>query len=340
MRTRRHIRLWLILLMAIAAINSYGQDVHSTQYYNTPYLINSGLTGQFNGEQRYALYHRSQWRSISVPYRSVALSADWRNLTLTRRIDKIPKVHSGVTLINDRAGDSRFRTTVFMGSLSVPLAWNQWQITPALSLGLINMSIDQSDLFFDQNWTGQVFDPSANNGEGSISEGYSRFQCNTGIAFSKAQNGVETLFGIGVFNLQQPRQNFLEGDDMRLQRRWVMHGQVKFGVAPQWQAEPILLWMQQGPYRSIAPGLRVHYDLQTPGIPTIAYVGMTGRARDAGNIIAGMRYDMWDVGLSYDINVSDLVPASNRRGGLELTVVYIIPPAIQIPTYKSCKKWM
>jgi hypothetical protein len=67
---------------------------------------------------------------------------------------------------------------------------------------------------------------------------------------------------------------------------------------------------------------------------------MTGRARDAGNIIAGMRYDMWDVGLSYDINVSDLVPASNRRGGLELTVVYIIPPAIQIPTYRSCKKWM
>jgi type IX secretion system PorP/SprF family membrane protein len=336
----RVVYICFVLIAIVAVTPLLGQDVHSTQFYNTPYLVNSGLTGQFDGQQRYALYQRSQWRSISVPYRSFALSADWRNLSIAQWVPKIPKVHSGVTFINDRAGDSRFRTTGIMGSLSVPFQLGAWNMTPAMTLGLLNMSIDHSDLYFDQNWTGQIFDPNANNGESNMDDGYTRLQWNTGVAFSRTAGTTSYLFGLGLFNLQQPRQNFLSGDDIRLQRRWVMHGQVKLEIAPQWYAEPMLLWMIQGPYQSINPGARVHYDLQTPGIPSVAYAGFTGRAKDAGNIIIGMRYDTWDVGLSYDINTSDLVPASNRRGGLELTLIYIIPPPIQIPAYRSCKKWM
>lgn len=340
MSSNWYIRICLGWMAWLAIHPVLAQDVHSTQFYNTPYLINSGLTGQFDGQQRYGLYQRSQWRSISVPYRSIALSAEWRNIALTRWIPQLPKIHSGVTMINDRAGDSRFRTTGLMAHVSIPYLLGEWTMTPAMSLGLLNMSIDQSDLYYDQNWNGQVFDPSADNGERGMDDGYTRLQWNTGVAISRTSGSTHYLFGLGLFNLQQPRQNFLAGDDIRLQRRWVLHGQVKLEVAPQWQVEPLLLCMFQGPYRSINPGARIHYDLQTPGIATVAYAGFTGRARDAGNIIVGMRYDAWDVGLSYDINVSDLVPASNRRGGLEITALYILPAPMQIPAYRSCKKWM
>jgi hypothetical protein len=37
-----------------------------------------------------------------------------------------------------------------------------------------------------------------------------------------------------------------------------------------------------------------------------------------------MDYQNWFAGLSYDINFSKLMPASNIRGGIELSVRYII----------------
>ena len=38
----------------------------------------------------------------------------------------------------------------------------------------------------------------------------------------------------------------------------------------------------------------------------------------------GMDYQNWFAGLSYDINFSKLVPASNARGGIEIAVRYIL----------------
>ena len=69
--------------------------------------------------------------------------------------------------------------------------------------------------------------------------------------------------------------------------------------------------------------------------------GLYYRTRDAGYIVAGMDYDNWRVGLSYDLNISDLRPASNGRGGLEISVVYIMrkiqPPALK---YKYCPDYL
>jgi type IX secretion system PorP/SprF family membrane protein len=318
----------------------HAQDTHATQFYNAPYLINSGLVGQFEGQQRYMAYQRTQWKSITVPYKSFALAGEIRNLPIQKWLPKIPNIHSGIALISDRAGDSKFRTTSILIQFAMPFELSDWQFTPALGMGLLNMSIDRSNLYFDRNWNGQVFDPSSPTGEIAVDDGYSRLQLNSGIAMSKQTGPNHMLFGIGLNNIQRPRQNFIEGAATHLQRRWSVHGQVKHQLDDTWSIEPMLLLMFQSPYRSINPGCRVHYALQTPGISSSVYGGLIGRTRDAGNIVIGTRYDQWDIGLSYDINVSDLKPASNGRGGLELTAIYIVPNPRSIQQYRACRKWM
>ena len=51
-----------------------------------------------------------------------------------------------------------------------------------------------------------------------------------------------------------------------------------------------------------------------------------GRNGDAIFPIVGLTYKTVDVGVSYDINVSDLSAGSNRKGTFEFSLVYT-PPA-------------
>jgi hypothetical protein len=47
------------------------------------------------------------------------------------------------------------------------------------------------------------------------------------------------------------------------------------------------------------------------------------RNYDAMNLIVGARRQEWQVGISYDINVSDLSSVTHYRGAFELSVIYI-----------------
>jgi hypothetical protein len=48
------------------------------------------------------------------------------------------------------------------------------------------------------------------------------------------------------------------------------------------------------------------------------------RNKDASFLTVGYDYQDFFMGLSYDINFSKLLPASNARGGFEIAVRYII----------------
>ena len=47
------------------------------------------------------------------------------------------------------------------------------------------------------------------------------------------------------------------------------------------------------------------------------------RNYDAANIIIGATREEWQVGLSYDINISNLSSITHYRGAFELSVIYI-----------------
>lgn len=47
------------------------------------------------------------------------------------------------------------------------------------------------------------------------------------------------------------------------------------------------------------------------------------RNYDAANFIVGAQRQEWQVGISYDVNVSDLSSVTHYRGAFELSVIYI-----------------
>ena len=74
-------------------------DPHFTQNYTYPMYINPAMTGGSDGDYRASAIYRSQWGSISNPYRTTGLSIDTRtnkNISL------------GLNLLNQSAGDGGF----------------------------------------------------------------------------------------------------------------------------------------------------------------------------------------------------------------------------------------
>ncbi|MCB9047123.1 MAG: type IX secretion system membrane protein PorP/SprF [Chitinophagales bacterium] len=52
------------------------QDVHFTQFNAAPLILNPAFTGNFDGKMRASAIYRDQWRSVTVPFKTIAISVD------------------------------------------------------------------------------------------------------------------------------------------------------------------------------------------------------------------------------------------------------------------------
>jgi hypothetical protein len=74
---------------------------------------------------------------------------------------------------------------------------------------------------------------------------------------------------------------------------------------------------------------------------TAVALGGFYRTKDAYILVANMDYRSFNVGVSYDINLSKLVAATNNRGGFEISVIYIFKkPVIFTAKKRVCPIYM
>jgi len=315
---------WVVILCILTSGIARAQDIHFSQFEQSPFNLNPGLTGDFNGQYRFIGNYRSQWRSVSVPYLTTGLAADTRLLTAQQ-------IHAGVALFNDQAGDSRLRRTSFQINASKEFQTDgpdSWVLIPGLSLGVTSMRIDYSQLRYDNQWNGYAYDPSLDPGENFPRSSRGYFNLHGGVVARRVyETGRRITTGLALFNLASPKQSFFDDGYIRLDTRANVHASWNEPINAQWHVRPAMLFMTQGTYKEMDIGGTGHYIISPKSYMFRSiYGGVFYRSRDAGFIVAGMQYDEWQVGLSYDINTSDLRPASAGRGGFELSVIYIVPP--------------
>src|SRR5687768_265318 len=66
-----------LLLLFIANV-SLAQDVHFSQFYETPLFRNPALAGIVNGDVRAQAVYRSQWNSVTNAYKTVSANAEYK----------------------------------------------------------------------------------------------------------------------------------------------------------------------------------------------------------------------------------------------------------------------
>jgi len=334
------IRIVLIFIIIGSGNILLAQDIHFTQFDKSPLMLNPSLTGNFDGDWRYVVNQRSQWRSVSRSYNTIAISVENKQEQL------LPNLYYGVNYINDVAGDGDYRTH----ELNVSATYNLYlskdssqRLTPSIQIGMNHKSIDFEAFKYDLQFNGFKYDENLPSNEAFLQERYSNFNLAFGLGFfKKFKKKGQVEAGFSIFNIVNKKETFMGNFTIKRDRRIAFHSKLIYPINFEWDVLPGLLYLNQGKYQELDLGANIRYVLKKNKGEFIApYVGLWFRSKDAINIVAGMYYNNWIAGISYDVNISELSPASNIRGGLEFSFQYIVsifkPENIQ---YRICPDYL
>ncbi|MBK8807318.1 MAG: PorP/SprF family type IX secretion system membrane protein [Bacteroidales bacterium] len=337
MKSQKRITSFYVLMTLICA-RLVAQDVHFTQYYASPLTQNPANTGWYEGDCRISANYRNQWKAIAgKPYSTFGVAFDKPYYFFSE------KFSYGVQFINDKSGTVGLSVNKIYASLAYykKIAGHEFQI--AIQPGYVNKSTNMDEYTFDGQFTlgGEEVFGGEFSGEGSA-EGINYFDLNAGLLWSnQLTEKIRTTVGMSLFHLTTPNESFFgtKSDVTQLAIRKVIHANASFKLGKSLRLVPNTMYMAQRKATEWLIGANLEVDLNPKTIKTV-YFGTIFRYGwkenfDASAWIVGARIKQFDLGLSYDFNVSSLAVATNNRGALELSLSYICkstqPVSIKIP---------
>lgn len=311
----------LLLLFLYHAFSSYGQDIHWSQFNDNQLFQNPGQAGHFNGDYRFIANYRNQWKSVTVPFSTISFSVD-SHLTKNKRVGY------GILFFNDVVGDGKLRTIEVQGNASYLFKLTKdstHTIRPGLNVGMNHRQVNWDQFSFDNQFNGITYDPNLPTGETYQTDRKTNLSVGVGAVYEYYRNRrYKITGGLGFYNLNRPNQGFYT-EIIHRDIRMNLFAKGLFKLDPDWDIVPSINFSVQGKYRELILGSSVKYTLiEKAGSYRAVYAGLWMRNRDAGYLSVGVDYQDWFVGISYDINLSKLVPASNARGGFEIATRYIL----------------
>ncbi len=315
-----HLSLLTFSILCFCSTSLFAQDIHFSHLNRQPLYQNPGNSGDFKGDIRLMANYKDQWRSVSVPFRTTVLAADFRL--------KNPSINLGVFFFNDDVGDGKLRTIESLISVSKTLNLNadsSHVLQPGIALGFNFRQINFDKLYFDNQFNGVNFDPTLPTNELLVSDKRLNLNSSLGLVHKWTRSKDELLTsGISIHNINRPNQGFF-GTKVTRDMRVSLFSSYQIPFKFDFRLRPGLGLNFQGKYREILIGSQVQYILlDRLGKFQAVDAGLWFRGRDAAIVRVGAEIQSWTVALSYDTNVSKLIPASNLRGGFELSVHYVI----------------
>ena len=318
----------------------FGQDIHFSQYYNSPLRMNPALNGIFNQDSRFIGNSKLQWQSVPVSYKTMAISYDTKVLSQKRSNGFYAW---GLLMDYDWSGDSKlgnFHTAI--NGAYVKKIGDRSLISIGFQMGLIQRHFTSDDLTFDRQFNGDIYDPKRGSGEIYDSRNKLIFDLGTGINYRYQMSDKRTKFDFGgaIFHPHSPNASFSKSDVVRLPRR--ITGYILTTVKATKKIDGIfnIYGQNQGNFNEFYGGGGIRYYInQTKYNESSMFIGAHyrfGESQDALIPMIDFEHRNWKVGLSYDYTFSGFQIANNGRGGPELSFQYFISGVKGIKANKSC----
>ncbi len=317
------------------------QDLHFTQFYAAPLTFNPALSGGFNGTYRLGIIYRDQWRqALEDPIVSFAGSVDLRFRLSSRRRQLSDAVGAGVLFYSDRFGPTGFSTNQISisGAYHKSLSKNA---TSFLSLGfqagIAQRNVNYDNINFDDQFNGTdgFSDPTA---EVLPENNFSFGDYAVGLNYSYAPYRQTAVFaGVALHHFLQPNISFYQeedGEDMfpdnQLLMKLTAHLTFQIPLSETIQLLPRGLFYAQGTHMALNAGTNVRF-LVNDIKGTALHIGASVRpVRNDDNFglesvigMAGIEFNNFLFGFSYDANVMDFSAGANRRSAFEISIAYL-----------------
>ena len=303
--------------------NSTAQDLHFSQYFNSPLLVNPANAGFApDVDYRVGINYRNQWASVTPnPYKTMDV---WGDVQLFNNRFQDGWVGLGGSIIKDQAGSGGLSSTKGFASIAYHqlLGFNSL-LSGGFNIGFVNKRIDVSKLTFDNQWNGKFFDVTIPSGEQFAynSATYLDLQAGLNYALFPSDNAYLNV-GFSAMHLNRPKETFFSDNiaDTRIAPRLTLFLNGSFKLNDQWIVNPNVYISQMGGAWETVAGLNAHYNLSGDGSSQVIG-GLYVRAKDAFIPMIGYEWNDVALTINYDATSSSLGTYNQTRGAFELSIV-------------------
>jgi type IX secretion system PorP/SprF family membrane protein len=330
-------KIYLVAILALTILTAGAQDIHYTQFYNSPLTTNPALTGVVPGAYRVSLIYRNQWFSgvnngfFNSPYQTPSVSFDMPIVLKNK-----DAIGVGAVLLYDAAGAGSIST--FTGQVSASyikhLGTNH-QLSAGFQVGFTQVKLNTSDAHFASQYQGNDYNPNIASGIG-LQPNRNYVNLNFGLLYyGKLTSKISLYAGGSIFNTTTPKDNLTTDQSKKdLSIRGNINAGMDFTIGRRFHILPSALWMRQSNQNQLNTGLGFGYDVN---MRTNITLGIYNRVNDVLNadhqvdaaiLYAGFQIKGFKLGASYDFTVSQFSQAGGGTGGLEISLTYIGLPKI------------
>lgn len=324
MSKRLPISLLCALLLCVSGVRA--QDIHFSQFFETPLLRNPALAGIFSGDIRVQAVYRSQWNSVTNAYKTGSFNGEVK-MPIGKRNDFVT---IGAAVLYDKAGTIDLTATHILPVLNYHKSLNS-ERNMYLSLGFtggwVQRRIDRSKVTTNSQFDGTGFNPGLSDGETNLRSSYSYLDAGVGMSFSTqlGSNEDDNLYvALSYQHLNKATKvSFYGNPNYEMIPKWVGSAGLRMNINDGSFFTIEGDYSSQGPYREAVIGALFSKKLDDVDDPSyVIHGGGFLRWGDAFIPVIKMEKKPLAIALSYDINISQLKTASTGRGGFELSLTY------------------
>lgn len=332
--------LCLLMMHSVRA-----QDPNFSQFFVSPLTLNPAMTGKFNGDFRIAGNYRDQWPEISKAFITSTISFDMG--IMKNSISETDTWGVGIMAMTDKTANG-------------VLSSNYISLSTAYHKGLDQDGLHQVGIGFQGTYASKRLDGTklnfldeldANGGFTGNSEepiddqqiNVDHFDFNVGALYNGSTDGYNNFYlGVSAYHINRPKESFTGNIFYQLNPRITVNagGAVPLGDGSKTVYISTLYSSQAGATNIVAGGAMGFLVNGDEENPTNFFAGAWTRFNNVNDAIipyVGLEFGGFRLGASYDVNISSLKTASQSRGGMEISLIFIRRP----PGYKAmpCPKF-
>lgn len=327
-------KLYFSLSIMFIGTALLAQDIHYTQFFNSPLTLNPALTGLVNGQYRIGLMYRNQWFSavnngfFNSPYQTPSISFDMPIELKNRDV-----VGIGALILYDEAGSGSISTFTaqISGSYIKHLgAEGKHQISVGFQVGFTQTKVNSSDIRFASQYQENQFNPNISSGVGLV-PGVYYANLNAGLLYYGQLSDLLGLYAGGcIFNTTVPKIDLAANQaGQNLQLRGNLTAGLNLTFKRRYHLLPSVLWMRQSVENQLNTGLGFGYDINMRANITLGIYNRVNdlldhyHQADAAIGYAAFQYKGFKLGVSYDFTIAKLATGNPGTGGIEISLMYV-----------------
>jgi len=310
--------------MLLALLQGHAQDLHFSQWFNSPLTTNPANTGFIpDADFRLGANYRDQWSPVmAVPYRTMSI---WGDAQVFRNRIENGWMGIGGVILRDDAGSGTLTSTEAYGSVAYhQMLGYSSLLTAGFNAGFINKRINTSQLKFPDQFDGHFFDAQLPTSVVIDQPNVTYFDMQIGLNYAYfPTNKMYLNAGFSIQHINRARESFFSTDpsgfDSRIPRRYIGFINASIKASDQVIINPMGYYTSMANSSEAVLGMNAQYNLKDDGDQQVIG-GLYYRAGDAIIPMIGFIYKNIKLTFTYDVTTSSLKHYDGGFGAYEFAL--------------------